>query len=308
MTQSSLSILVLGAGAWGSTLAHRVIPEIHDIQVWSRNGSVSLARAEAADIIVSAVSMAGVRAVSTQLQSLPLPPHAILVSATKGLDAETLRTPTQLWQLALPNHPVAVLSGPNLSREIQQGLPAAAVVASHSQAIATRIQTVMASERFRLYTSTDPMGVELGGILKNVMAIAAGACDGLQLGTNAKAALLTRGLREISRLGVCLGGQAETFHGLTGLGDLLATCTSPLSRNYQVGFRLAQGSSLSTTLAQSEGTAEGVNTARVVVELAKREGIPMPISQQVVQLLDGTVTPQQAMEALMARALKPESI
>ena len=190
--------------------------------------------------------------------------------------------------------------------EIEQGLPAATVVASSDIAAAEKVQAVFASDRFRVYTNTDPLGTELGGTLKNVIAIAAGGCDGLQLGTHAKSGLLTRALTEIVRIGVHLGADAETFFGLSGLGDMLATCNSALSRNYRVGYGLAQGKMLDEILTELKSTAEGVNTTNVLIDLANHEGIPVPISRQVYRLLKGKITPQEAVEALMERDLKPE--
>ena len=201
---------------------------------------------------------------------------------------------------------MVVLSGPNLSKEIQLELPAATVVASNIPTAAQVVQLVFSSQRFRVYTNPDPLGVELGGTLKNVIAIAAGVCDGLQLGTNAKAALVTRGLTEMVRIGNDWGAKTETFYGLSGLGDLLATCNSPLSRNYQVGYQLAGGKSLTETLANLQGTAEGVNTCRVLMQRAKQQNIPVPITQQVYRLLQGEVTPRQALDELMLRDIKPE--
>lgn len=304
---STKTIAMLGLGAWGSALAH--LAEIGGNQVvgWSRQGDISLAEAIAnADIIVSAISMKGVPSVAAQVADLPRKPGAILVTATKGLDPSSLRTPSQIWRASLPEHPVVVLSGPNLSKEIIKGLPAATVVASDAETFAAAVQTAYSSDRLRVYTNTDPLGTELGGTLKNVIAIAVGVCDGLCLGTNAKAALVTRGLTEIIRVGTHLGAQAETFAGLSGLGDLLATCNSPLSRNYRVGFGLAQGKTLDTILAELEGTAEGVNTAAVLVDLADREHIPVPITRHVKRLLTGVITAQEAVEALMERELKAE--
>jgi glycerol-3-phosphate dehydrogenase (NAD(P)+) len=214
--------------------------------------------------------------------------------------------PSQLWQQAFPNHAIAILSGPNLSKEIQQGLPAASAIASSNLAAAEQVQMAFSSARFRAYTNPDALGVELGGTLKNVIAIAVGACDGLNLGVNAKSALVTRGLAEMIRIGTYWGAKAETFYGLSGLGDLLATCSSPLSRNYQVGYGLAQGKSLAEVLDQLEGTAEGVNTTEVLVKLAEQQDIEMPISSQVYRLLRGEVTPQTAVEVLMQRNSKPE--
>lgn len=262
-------------------------------------------------MVVSAVSMKGVRAV---IDSLQLPnPKTLIVTATKGLDSEsgtdvTLpMLPSEIWQSAFPNHTVTVLSGPNLSKEIQRGLPAASVVASTNSESADRVQAVFSSRRFRVYTNCDRLGVELGGTLKNVIAIAVGACDGLQLGANAKSALVTRGLAEMIRLGTYWGAKPETFYGLSGLGDLLATCSSSLSRNYQVGYGLAQGKTLSDVLNHLEGTAEGINTTQVLVKLAQQQNISMPISMQVDRLLHGEITPEAAVEELMQRDSKPES-
>jgi glycerol-3-phosphate dehydrogenase (NAD(P)+) len=250
--------------------------------------------------------MKGVRPMVEQLQSLKIPDHTIIVTATKGLDPETTHTPSQIWQEAFPDRPLVVLCGPNLSPEIKKGLPAATVVSSTNQEAAELVQEVFASDQFRVYVNSDPIGTELGGTLKNVMAIASGVCDGLNLGTNAKAALLTRALPEMIRVGTHLGASVETFFGLSGLGDLLATCDSPLSRNYQVGLRLSQGKSLEEIMANIEGTAEGVNTTKVLIKLAKRQKIPVPISYQVYKLLQGKITPEEAVQALMARELKEE--
>ncbi len=303
-----LTITVLGAGAWGSALGILATQAGHKVRMWSRRSGESIEDAIAGtDIIVSAISMKGVSEMAQRLKALQLPAHVILVSATKGLDPATTQTPSQIWQATFPNHSIVVLSGPNLSKEIEQGLPAATVVASHDEDAAAVVQQVFSSDRFRVYTNTDPLGTELGGTLKNVIAIAVGVCDGLQLGTNAKSALITRAMTEIIRIGTHLGAQAETFFGLAGLGDLLATCSSSLSRNYRVGYGLAQGQSLDQILTDLQGTAEGVNTANVLIELANREGIAVPISRQVCRLLNGKITPQAAVEALMERDLKPEA-
>jgi len=305
---SKLCVAILGAGAWGNTLATLAAANGCSVHLWSRRYSQPLkAMLEGADIVLSAVSIKGVRAVITEIQSLPISPETIFVTATKGLDPATTLTPSQIWQTAFPDHSVVVLSGPNLSKEIQQGLPAAAVVASTAATAAEVVQAVFSSSRFRVYTNSDPLGVELGGTLKNVIAIAAGVCDGLQLGTNAKAALVTRGLTEIIRIGNCWGAKTETFYGLSGLGDLLATCNSPLSRNYQVGYQLALGKTLPELLAQLEGTAEGVNTTQVLIQRANQQKISMPITAEVYRLLQGEITPRQALEALMLRDIKPES-
>lgn len=307
-TTNTAAMTILGTGAWGSALATLAGVSGHPVKTWSRRGPQSLADSVAgADVIVSAISMKGVPAMVRQLQAAQISPSAILVSATKGLDPETLQTPSQIWQAAFPDHAVVVLSGPNLSKEIERGMPAATVVASDDQRAAETVQKQFASENFRVYTNSDRLGTELGGTLKNVIAIAVGVCDGLKLGDNARAALVTRALPELIRVGTHLGGQAETFFGLAGLGDLLATCTSPLSRNYQVGYQLAQGKSLEQILVNLNSTAEGVNTANVLIKLANQAQIPIPISRQVFRLLNGKITPQAAVEALMERDLKPEN-
>ncbi|MGB7485856.1 MAG: NAD(P)H-dependent glycerol-3-phosphate dehydrogenase [Phormidesmis sp.] len=305
---SVLDITVLGAGAWGSSLTSLAKLNDHNITVWSRRMELSLAEAVAgADVILSAISMKGVADVAEQLQSLEIPEHTILVTATKGLDPKTTRTPSQIFTAAFPSHPVVVLSGPNLSKEIDRGLPGATVLASTDQQAAETMQQVFSSDQFRVYTSADPLGAELGGTLKNVMAIAVGVCDGLSLGTNAKSALITRALPEVIRIGMHLGAaEVETFYGLSGLGDMLATCSSSLSRNYRVGYGLAQGKSLEQILEELGATAEGVNTAHVLMEIANREGIAAPISRQVNRLLEGNITPAEAVGSLMERELKPE--
>ena len=308
---SQRTIVILGAGAWGTTLAGLAAAKGHSVHLWSRQQGDLQTVLSAADIVISAISMKGVSAVVEQVRQVAIAPHTVFVTATKGLKATSSTDtmpllPSQIWQAALPSHPVVVLSGPNLSQEIQQGLPAASVVASHDRAAAATVQAALSSNAYRVYTNPDMLGVELGGTLKNVIAIAVGACDGLQLGTNAKAALVTRGLAEIIRVGAYWGGKPETFYGLSGLGDLLATCNSALSRNYQVGYGLAQGKALTDVIAQLQGTAEGVNTTQVLIKLANEQAIAVPISHQVDRLLSGDITPQAAVEALMLRDYKPE--
>jgi glycerol-3-phosphate dehydrogenase (NAD(P)+) len=304
---SSPNITIIGAGAWGTTLAYLLEQANHSYRIWSRRSEKTLAEVvEDADMIISAISMKGVRPVIEQLQKIKLKDQGIIVTATKGLDPDTTHTPSQIWQEAFPSHPLVVLSGPNLAKEIKSGLPAATVVSSKDNQAAELVQTMLASDLLRVYVNNDPIGTELGGTLKNVMAIASGVCDGLKLGTNAKAALLTRALPEMIRVGRHLGASIETFFGLSGLGDLLATCDSPLSRNYQVGVGLAEGKSLAEILENLEGTAEGVNTTNVLIYLANQEKIPVPIAYQVYLLLKGKITAQEAVQALMARELKEE--
>ncbi|MBE9117603.1 NAD(P)H-dependent glycerol-3-phosphate dehydrogenase [Lusitaniella coriacea LEGE 07157] len=306
-SQPSTTLTILGRGAWGTALANLARINNTPVQTWSyRSGDPLEPVVSNAKVILSAISMKGVAELATRLKTLPLESDVIFVTATKGLDPATKRTPSQIWQTTFPNHPVAVLSGPNLSKEIDLGLPAATVIASEDLAAAETVQELFSSDTFRVYTNTDPLGTELGGTLKNVMAIAVGVCDGLKLGTNARSALVTRALPEVMRIGTLLGGQAETFYGLSGLGDMLATCTSPLSRNYQVGYGLAQGKALDDILEELGSTAEGVNTTYVLIDRVYDEGISAPIAWQVYRLLKGKITPQEAVAALMERELKPE--
>lgn len=304
-----VTLAILGAGAWGTALAQLAADNGHTVRLWSRQGSLSLpAAVTGAQVVFSVIPMKGVPQLVEQLRGLALSPGTILGTATKGLDPATTLTPSRILQQAFPQHPIVVLSGPNLSKEIEAGLPAATVIASETAAAAETVQRLFASDHFRVYSSNDPLGAELGGTLKNVIAIAVGVCDGLNLGYNARAALITRALPEVIRIGTHLGGQPETFFGLSGLGDMLATCTSPLSRNYRVGYQLAQGKPLEQILADLGSTAEGVNTAHVLMEIAQREQIYTPISVQVHRLLRAEITPQAAVEALMAGTLKPEAI
>jgi len=307
MNQSVRTIAILGSGVWGKALGSLASRNQHQVILWSRRSSTTIESAVTnADVVISAVSMKGVRPTIEKLQAARMPENTILVTATKGLDPLTTHTPSQIWQEAFPSHPVVVLSGPNLSKEIQQEKPAATVVASKDIKAAETVRDIFASDTFRVYLNEDPLGTELGGTLKNIMAIAAGVCDGMELGTNAKAALLTRALPEMIRVGTHLGAATETFFGLSGLGDLLATCDSPLSRNYQVGYGLAAGKTLEQILSELEGTAEGVNTTKVLVDLANQQTIPIPISRQVDRLLKGKSTPLESVRALMERDLKAE--
>jgi len=293
-------VTILGAGAWGKALAILAAEQGHQVELWSRDRDLSAA-VDGAALVISALPMIAVRPMAQQLQGLLA--DAILVSTTKGLEPDSILTPSAIWEHYFPNQAVVVLSGPNLATEISQGKPAAGVLAGPR---AATVQGDLACDRFRLYLNGDRRGVELGGALKNVIAIACGVADGLALGTNAKSALITRGLAELIRVGVLLGGQRETFYGLAGLGDLLTTCTSPLSRNYQVGFQLATTPELTAVLPHIQGTAEGINTARVLVTLAATRSLELPIAQQVTALLEGTTTPAQAVASLLTRSLKEE--
>jgi len=306
---ATLNITVLGAGAWGSALASLARRHDQQVTIWSRHSEIGLAEAVAgADIILSAISMKGVRSVATQLQSANLLASQIIITATKGLEPETNLTPSQIWASILPKNPIVVLSGPNLSKEIEQGLPATTVMASRNELAVQTAQNAFASDKFRVYINHDPIGTELGGTLKNVMAIAAGICDGLSLGVNAKSALIARSLPEMIRIGQLWDASPETFVGLSGLGDLLATCSGALSRNYRVGFGLAQGQSLDQIIEELKSTAEGVNTTQVLADLARKQGLDLPISRHVYRVIQGEITPAEAVDSLMGRTPEPENI
>jgi glycerol-3-phosphate dehydrogenase (NAD(P)+) len=236
-------------------------------------------------------------------------PAAIVISLAKGIEQGTLQRPSQiLTEVLVGNDPslVGVLSGPNLAREVMAGQPSATVVALPEDEAARRVQSLLMTDRFRVYTSGDVVGCEMGGAVKNVIAIAAGMAEGLGFGWNARAALITRGLAELTRLGVALGGDALTFLGLAGNGDLIATCSSPQSRNRRVGVELGRGRSLPDITADTTMVAEGVTSAPAVLELAAQVGIEMPIAAQVQAVLDGTSAPATAVSTLMRRGATTE--
>lgn len=237
-----------------------------------------------------------------------LAPGTTVLSAIKGLEVESGLRMSEVIGEELPSlsSPVCVLSGPNLSREVAQGLPAASVVACTDLEAAGRVQRALMSPSLRIYTSSDVIGVEMAGALKNVLAIGAGLADGLGYGDNAKAAFLTRGLAEMTRLGVALGAQPLTFAGLAGVGDLMATCYSPHSRNRRLGLALARGCSLGQALADLGEVAEGVNTTLVALRLARQAGVEMPITEQVYRVLFEGQDPGQGVSVLMRRQAKPE--
>ena len=233
-----------------------------------------------------------------------------MVSLTKGIEVDTLRRMTEVIQQTRPGHDpalIGVLTGPNLAAEVMAGNPTAAVAAVGGQDAAQRVQAVFGGPTFRVYTNDDVVGCELAGSLKNVMAIAAGMSNGLGFGDNTRAALITRALAEITRLGVALGGQPATFAGLAGMGDLIATCTSQKSRNNQVGFALARGRKLDEIIAEMNMVAEGVKTTKAVMELAAKAGVEMPIAYQVGQVLYEGKHPREAVLTLMGRGLRSET-
>jgi glycerol-3-phosphate dehydrogenase (NAD(P)+) len=302
----ALRLVVLGRGAWGTTLTDLWRRAGHHVVVWSRrDGGDAKALLGDRDLVVAAVAMAGIEPLANQLsaawqEDLPL------LSCSKGLDPDRLCTATQLWRQHLANAALAVMSGPNLATELQQGLPAASVLASQKATLARHLQRELSSDNLRLYTNADPIGVEAAGALKNVMALAAGICDGLGLGANARASLLCRGLAELGLVVRGMGGDPATTYGLAGLGDLLATATSSLSRNYRCGVLLAEGLDETAAIARIGATVEGRATARAVLRLAQQNGWHLPICDQVVQVLEGRTTPRRAVADLMERQLTSE--
>lgn len=327
-----MKLAVLGAGAWGTALAASWAPH-HDVTLWGRDtAELDAMRADrlnarylpgcplpdslefnpdfdavarAAELIVIAVPSHGLRATLTALARQPALPPVIWVC--KGFEPGSRKLPHQLVAELLPGHAhTGVLSGPSFAQEVAQGYPTALTLASHDSALAQHLAEVLSGHRLRLYAHDDVIGVEIGGALKNVMAIAAGICDGLQYGHNARAALITRGLAEMTRLGVQFGGRVETFMGLSGLGDLILTTTGDLSRNRQVGLRLARGQSLDAILAELGHVAEGVTTAREVAALADARGVDMPITRAVCQMLFDGLPAAQAVNALLKREIKAE--
>ena len=328
-------IAVVGGGAWGTALADLLARKGETVTLWAREPEViegvnrqhmnamflpgaSLSpalRAESdlaaavrgAEVIVSAAPSHAVRpvmmAVAAALNGL-LP---LVVSASKGLDPEKLERPSSVLSEVLPRGaPIAVLSGPSFALEVFQGQPTAVVAAAADHAVAQRAQRVFSTGYFRVYSHTDVVGVELGGALKNVIALAAGILEGLGLGYNTRAALITRGLAEITRLSVALGAQPMTFAGLAGMGDLILTATGALSRNRALGVALGQGQTLAQALAGKPAVVEGVNTARTAVALGERHGVELPIAREVANVLFENKAPRQAIADLMERELKAE--
>lgn len=325
---------VLGAGSWGTSLAVHLAHVGHQVRLWGRDPALirdmqerranavylpdvalpaslrptaSLEEAlDGTELVVCAVPSHGVRAVMQAAAHL-VPPGVIVVSATKGLEVDTLLRTSERLAIELgEDHPVVVLSGPSFAAELARQLPTAVCVASRDQAAAAQVQAELRSSYLRLYASADVVGVEIGAAMKNVIAIAAGVVEGLGLGHNATAALITRGLVEITRLACALGACRETLAGLSGLGDLVLTCTGSLSRNRHVGIELARGRPLAEVLSGMKMVAEGVRTTSAALALGARHGIELPIATQMNEVLEGRKTPRAALVDLMVRPQKAE--
>jgi len=324
---------VIGAGAWGTTLAIRLAAAQRPVSLWAHTAQAneSLAQdrenrrylpgaifppnlrvvtddaylAEPHRLFVLAVPSAHVRA-TLRLLAERLYPDAPVLSVVKGIEEGTHLRMSELIEQELPGRRVAVLSGPNLAREIADGKPAGSVVASADAELAAELAAVLSSDRFRVYTNPDVIGVELCGALKNVVALAAGMADGLALGDSAKAGIITRGLAEMTRLGIAAGADPMTFAGLAGVGDLIATCMSPLSRNRRAGELIASGMAWPEAERELNGVAEGVTTAPAALRLAEKYAVELPIAEQVDAVVHGGVAPLAAVAELMAREPKDE--
>ena len=326
-------IAVLGAGSWGTTLADLLARKGHTVRLWAYEGEVVEAinrshenplflpgvplapplRAVAdtreavagAGVIVSASPSHAVRAVLSQLDGM-VRPGTLVVSATKGIENETLALMSAVVTECLPGVRVAALSGPSFALEVCQGQPTAVVAAAPDAATAQDAQRVFATPNFRVYSNQDAIGVELAGALKNVIAIAAGILEGLGMGHNPRAALITRGLAEITRLGVAMGADPLTFAGLAGMGDLVLTATGGLSRNRALGVALALGERYEAYQAAHRSVAEGANTSRAGAALGERHGVELPITRQVCDVLFRGKSPREGVAELMTRELKSE--
>lgn len=330
------NIGVIGAGSWGTTLADLLAKKGHDVILWAYEADLvtEMATTGVNSAFLPGINLSPRLRFSNSLQEvatgkdiilfvaptqvfrgviLGVLPHiaegTLLVNAAKGIELNTLMTISQISAELLPPNLYAnfsVLSGPSFAREVALEMPTAVVAAASDAAVARRIQEAFSTPLFRVYSNSDMVGVELGGSIKNVIAIAAGISDGMGLGYNPRAALITRGLAEIARLGLALGGQSATFAGLAGMGDLVLTCTGDLSRNRTVGMQLGEGKKLKEILAGMHMVAEGVKTTESTYHLAQKLGVEMPITEKVFQVLYEDKTPQQAMLELMNRGLKAE--
>ncbi|MBW8295986.1 NAD(P)H-dependent glycerol-3-phosphate dehydrogenase [Sphingopyxis sp.] len=328
-----LKVGLLGGGSWGTTVA-AVVSRNAPITLWARDAETveginrdnenrkylpgiklpttlratgDMAEVVAgADVLIMGVPSHSFRSVLEEARE-HLRPWVPVISLTKGLELSSGKRMTELIEEVLPGHPVGVLTGPNLAREIMTGQAAASVLSMEDEIVVRALQPVFHSGLFRVYTNTDLLGCELGGVLKNIIAIAVGMGDGLGAGDNTRSALMTRGLAEITRLGVAMGGRPETFSGLTGMGDLIATCTSPLSRNRHVGVELGKGRPIDEIIAGMNMVAEGVKSAPTVIALAERYDLAMPIARDVFDVTQGKRSAQDVFRGLLRSAVGDEA-
>jgi glycerol-3-phosphate dehydrogenase (NAD(P)+) len=336
MKTNKLKIFILGDGGWGTALALLLHHNGHKVTLWSKfpdyaeylrkhhentkflpgvriPNSINIThelRIPNSELIIMAVPTQYCRSVLEEIKSLI--PHSAsripVVSVAKGIEQKTLRRPSEIIQEVLnyPKDKIAVLSGPSHAEEVARKKPASVVIASMNKKLAEDMQSVFSNEYFRVYTQSDSVGVEIAAAVKNIIAIAAGICDGLDLGDNAKSALLTRGMVEIVRLGEIMGGKKSTFYGLAGIGDLITTCISPHGRNRAVGMRIGRGETLRQILKSMQQVAEGIWTTKAVMNLARRYKIEMPITAEVYNILFNNKNPLKALYHLMTRAPKAE--
>ncbi len=327
-----INVGVVGAGSWGTTVAAMAAVNTPTV-LWARRAELaeqinrehingdylaqytlpeqlratsSLHEAvSGCDVLVMAVPSHGYRDVAIEAARY-LRPWVPIVSLTKGLERASRKRMSEVSRDEMPGHPVAVLTGPNLAKEILSGQPAASVVAVDDGDIADELQRIFSRPSLRVYTNNDVVGCEVGGVVKNVIAIAAGMAEGMGFGDNTRATLITRGLAEMTRLGIAMGGQAATFAGLAGMGDLIATCSSKQSRNNMVGFQLGEGKLIGDVLASMNMVAEGVKSSPSVLDLARRHGVEMPITEQVVAVCHQGRPAKEALASLMQRTRKSE--
>ena len=331
-----MKLTVLGPGCWGLTLAWLLTDNFDKVCVWGRTQDLSedllknkhcskplevqlrsdveitddLSYAiKDAEIILSVVATGGVRPVCEQLKQAGIDPNQIIVNASKGIELGTLKRMSEVIKDVLPNQKLAILSGPTLAKEVLMGKPTAASVACEDEEIAKYVQQALnVPNKFRLYTNKDVIGVELGGSLKNVIAIASGFAHAMDLGDNCMGTLLARGMAEIVRVSVKLGAKPSTLYGLSGMGDLIATCSSPMSRNYTVGSMLGKGKKIDDILSELGSVAEGVKTSKAVCDLAKKLGEEVPVSSAIYEAVYTDITPQEVLSKLMNRKLKGEEV
>jgi glycerol-3-phosphate dehydrogenase (NAD(P)+) len=322
---TELKIGLLGGGSWGTTVAS-LITRNAPVTLWARNPATvqeintyhtnetylpgatlpeklvatnDIAQAVGgADVVIMGIPSQNFRSVLEEVK-LHIRAWVPVISLTKGLELETRMRMTQIINEILPGHPVGVLTGPNLAREIMAGQAAAGVIAMEDEIIVRELQKVFQSGLFRVYTNTDVIGCELGGVLKNIIAIAVGMGDGQGAGDNTRSALITRGLAEVTRLGVAMGGRPETFSGLAGMGDMIATCTSPQSRNRHVGVELGKGRNMPEIISEMVMVAEGAKSAPAVMALAEKYGVEMPIARDVYRVLSGDSNASRAFRGLL---------